>query len=143
LEDALRRLEADFPNRARAVLRYDDGLARRIYASADVLMVPSRYEPCGLAQMIAMRYGAVPVATETGGLADTVRDVDLSRKSTGFLLPEATPKALAFALRRAFARWADRRRWQALQRRGMAEDFSWERPASAYARLYRQLVHFV
>ncbi|HFC09674.1 MAG TPA: glycogen synthase [Chloroflexi bacterium] len=139
-EDALRQLEVGFPDRVRAVLRYDDGLARRIYASADVLMVPSRYEPCGLAQMIAMRYGAVPVATETGGLADTVRDVDLSRRSTGFLLPEATPKALAFALRRAFARWADRRRWQALQRRGMAEDFSWDKPAQAYARLYARLL---
>ena len=139
LEDALRRLEIEFPNRVRAILRYDDGLARRIYAGADMLMVPSRYEPCGLAQMIAMRYGAVPVATETGGLADTVRDVDLHRRSTGFLLPEATPKALAFALRRAFAVFADRRRWQALQRRGMAEDFSWDKPAQAYARLYQQL----
>ncbi len=140
LEDALRRLEADFPNRVRAVLRYDDGLARRIYAGADMLMMPSRYEPCGLAQMIAMRYGAVPVATETGGLADTVRDVDLSRKSTGFLLPEATPKALAFALRRGFAVFANRRRWQALQQRGMAEDFSWQKPAQAYARLYAHLL---
>ncbi len=140
LEDALRRLEADFPNRVRAVLRYDDGLARRIYAGVDMLMMPSRYEPCGVAQMIAMRYGAVPVATETGGLADTVRDVDLSRRSTGFLLPEATPKALAFALRRAFAVFADRRRWQALQRRGMAEDFSWDKPAQVYARLYANLL---
>ncbi len=143
LEEALRRLQADFPGRVRAVLRYDDVLARHIYAGADLLMLPSRYEPCGLAQMIAMRYGAVPVAAETGGLADTVRDADLSRRSTGFLLPEATPKALAFALRRAFAFFADRRRWQALQRRGMAEDFSWERPARAYARLYRRLLNFV
>ncbi len=140
LENALRRLEADFPDRVRAVLRYDDALARRIYAGADVLMMPSRYEPCGLAQMIAMRYGCVPVATETGGLADTVRDLDLHpRHSTGVLFPEATPKALAFALRRALALFPNRRRWQALQRRGMAQDFSWRQPARAYADLYRRL----
>ena len=144
LEDALRRLEADFPRRVRAVLRYDDGLARRIYAGADMLLVPSRYEPCGLVQMIAMRYGAVPIATETGGLADTVRDISLApRRSTGFLFPEATPKALAFALRRAFALFVHPRRWQALQQRGMAQDFSWERPARAYIRLYRRLMDFV
>jgi len=140
LEDALRRLEADFPDQVRAVLRYDDALARRIYAGADVLMMPSRYEPCGLAQMIAMRYGCVPVATETGGLADTVRDLDLHpRRSTGVLFPEATPKALAFALRRALALFPNRRRWQALQRRGMAQDFSWRQPARTYANLYRRL----
>ena len=140
LEASLQRLQADFPQRVRTVLRYDDTLARRIYGGADMLLMPSRYEPCGLAQMIAMRYGAVPVATETGGLADTVRDVGLARRrSTGFLLPEATPKALAFALRRAFAMFPDRRRWQALQRRGMAEDFSWEKPARAYLALYSRL----
>lgn len=140
LEASLQRLQTDFPQRVRTVLRYDDTLARRIYGGADMLLMPSRYEPCGLAQMIAMRYGAVPVATETGGLADTVRDVDLARRrSTGFLLPEATPKALAFALRRAFAVFPDRRRWQALQRRGMAEDFSWEKPARAYLALYSRL----
>ncbi len=141
LEEALRSLEAAFPGRVRAVLRYDDALARRIYAGADMLLVPSRYEPCGLAQMIAMRYGTPPVARETGGLADTVDDVDLRpRRSTGFLFPEASAPSLAFALRRAFALFGHRRRWQALQRRGMAKDFSWHKSAKAYLELYRRLL---
>lgn len=129
-----------FPERVRVVLRFDAGLARRIYAGADMLLMPSRYEPCGLAQMMAMRYGCVPVARETGGLADTVRDYDLHPgRSTGFLFPEASPASLAFAVRRALATFARRRAWRGLQRRGMAQDFSWRRSARAYLALYRRL----
>ncbi len=130
-----------FPDRVRVTLGYDAGLARRIYGGADMLLIPSRYEPCGLVQMMAMRYGCVPVARETGGLADTVLDYDLApRRSTGFLFPEATAKSLAFAVRRALAVFADPRRWQALQRRGMRRDFSWRPSAQAYLQLYQRLL---
>ncbi len=139
---AWQALEERFPDRVRVTLGYDPGLARRIYAGADMLLIPSRYEPCGLVQMMAMRYGCVPVACETGGLADTVLDYDLApRRSTGFLFPEATAKSLAFAVRRALAVFADSRRWQALQRRGMRRDFSWRASAQAYLRLYQSLLH--
>ena len=137
---AWQALAARYPDRVRVVIGYDPGLARRIYAGADMLLIPSRYEPCGLVQMMAMRYGCVPVARETGGLADTVLDFDLyPRRSTGFLFPEATAKSLAFALRRAFALFAAPRRWTALQRRGMRRDFSWRASARAYERLYERL----
>ena len=140
IAQAWQALAERYPQRVKVILGYHPGLARRIYAGADMLLIPSRYEPCGLVQMMAMRYGCVPVAHETGGLADTVLDLDLHpRRSTGFLFPEATVSSLAFALRRAFATFADPRRWRALQRRGMRRDFSWRPSAQAYAQLYRAL----
>ena len=121
--------------------RFDEALARLIYAGADLLLVPSRFEPCGLVQLYAMRYGAVPVAHRTGGLADTIVDADAEPdRGTGFLFDEATPAALDGAVRRAWTAWRDRSRWSNLQRRAMAGDWSWDGPAAAYADLYREAV---
>lgn len=138
-ERAVLELSADLPDRVRAHVTFDERLARRIYAGADLLLIPSRYEPCGMTQMIAMRYGCVPVARETGGLADTVRDLDLSDRPTGVLFPDASDSSLAFALRRAFGWYRRRAGWEALLRTGIAEDFSWHRSARAYLGLYRRL----
>lgn len=139
LESAVLSLAAEESGRVRARIGFDERLARRIYASADLLLVPSRYEPCGMTQMIAMRYGAIPVARETGGLADTVRDLDLADAPTGVLFPEASAPSLAFAIRRALG-WRSRpEKWAALMRTAMAEDSSWERSASAYAELYAEM----
>ena len=139
LERAALGLAASMPDRVRAHVAFDEGLSRRIVAGADVVLVPSRYEPCGTTQMIAMRYGAIPVARETGGLADTVRDLDLSDRPTGVLFPDATASSLAFALRRAFAARQRRASWDALARAGMREDFSWNRAARDYVALYDRL----
>jgi starch synthase len=141
LEDAARRLDQEFPQ-VRAVLRYDRGLARRIYAGSDLILIPSRYEPCGLTQMIAMRYGCVPLARATGGLKDTIQDYQPGHPqgSSGFLFEEPTSQALANTIRRAIMVYKDQRRWQGLQRRGMRKDFSWERSAKKYLELYQQLV---
>ena len=134
LEDGARRLEADFPGRVRAVIDYNAPLGRLIYAGADMFLMPSRYEPCGLAQMIAMRYGCVPLVRATGGLKDTVEE-----GRTGFRFEEATPEALVEALRRALAIYPERAKWRKLQRNGMEQDFSWSRSASQYASLYWSL----
>jgi starch synthase len=139
LESAAAQLQSDFPERVRVRLEYNAVLSHQIFAGADMLLLPSRYEPCGLTQMIAMRYGCVPIAHEVGGLADTVDDVDLKINSTGFLFPQATPESLAFALRRALALFTQPRRWVALQRRGMKRDFSWKSSAGEYLRLYQAL----
>ncbi len=139
IEAALRRLEADFPERVRALLRFDGALSRRIYAGADMLLIPSRYEPCGLTQMIAMRYGCVPVARSTGGLHDTIQDFGKQAKATGFLFKEAESAELAAALRRAIMVFQKKEPWLALQERGMAQDFSWDRSAQQYLELYEQL----
>ena len=134
LEDGARRLEADFPGRLRAVIDYNAPLGRLIYGGADVFLMPSRYEPCGLAQMIAMRYGCVPVVRATGGLKDTVAE-----GQTGFRFEEATSEALVEALRRALATYPEQAEWQKLQRNGMEQDSSWTKSAQQYRTVYHSL----
>jgi starch synthase len=140
LEAAARRLEAEYPDRMRAAIRFDAALSRQIYAGADALLIPSRYEPCGLTQMIAMRYGCVPVARATGGLADTIIDTEPATENTGFLFDDATPEALAEALRRVLKRFKSKKGWQSLQRNGMRQDFSWKRSAQIYLQEYKALL---
>jgi starch synthase len=141
LEEACRQLEKDHPDRVRAAIRFDNGLSRRMYAGADILLLPSRYEPCGLTQMMAMRYGCVPLARATGGLRDTILDATTSKDvGTGFLFEPATATALAETLKRALAVFVDRACWSAIQKRGMRRDFSWENSAIQYVGLYRELL---
>jgi len=141
LEKACLDLQAELPGRVRAAIRFDVNLSRRMYAGADILLMPSRYEPCGLAQMMAMRYGCVPVARATGGLVDTIGDADeVAEGGTGFLFKEATPKAFADTLSRALTAYSNQERWAKLQLNGMARDFSWKRSALDYAKIYQDLM---
>jgi starch synthase len=134
IENAARALQADYPERVRAVIGYDAPLSRLIYGGADMFLMPSRYEPCGLAQMIAMRYGCVPVVHATGGLKDTVQE-----GRTGFLFPLAETGSMLEALRRALSVYANPEQWEFYQRSAMQADFSWPRSAARYADLYREL----
>jgi starch synthase len=132
-------LAAAYPGAVAVRLGFDDGLARRVYAGADALLMPSRYEPCGIAQLIALRYGTVPVARRTGGLADTVRDVPPGGgPGTGFLFDAFTAEACREAVLRAVAVHADPAAWRRLVDQGMAEDFSWGAAAEAYVTCYRK-----
>jgi starch synthase len=116
-----------------------EALVHRIFAGADVVLVPSRYEPCGLVQLYGQRYGALPVARATGGLVDTIVDCDAKLETgTGFLFEDATPEALLGAVERALAA-RTLPRWSALVRRVMKLDRGWERPARRYEQLYRSL----
>lgn len=119
---------------------FDETLAHHIQAGADIFLMPSRFEPCGLAQMHALRYGTLPVVRATGGLADTVHDCDDPAVSpdtaNGFAFGAATSTALLMALRRAAATWHDPPRWRRLQRNAMMGDYGWERPARAYHDVY-------
>jgi starch synthase len=135
VEAALAQREAELPGRFRAVLRFDAALARRVYAGVDVLLVPSRVEPCGLVQLYALRYGAVPVVHAVGGLRDTVRDGE-----TGFLFHEPTAAALVTTVRRALELFRSRREWSRLREAGMTQDWSWTQSAAAYDTLYRALL---
>jgi starch synthase len=138
----LAELAAAWPSRVALIDRFDRRMARRIYAGADVFLMPSRFEPSGQGQMIALRYGTPPVVRLTGGLADTVIDVDAEpERGTGFTFAEASGDAVAEAVLRAVAlRW-DPHAWTALQERGMARDWSWESgPAPAYMAMYRRAV---
>jgi len=134
LEEAAERAFARHPGRVGGRVGYDDGLARRIYAGADALAVPSRFEPCGLAQLIAMRYATVPIARATGGLADTIDD-----GRTGFLFGPATAAGLVAAAGRAHRAHADRRTWDALRTAAAQERFGWARAVASYDALYRSL----
>jgi starch synthase len=139
--EILEGLQSRYSDKMRAFLRYDDPLARRIYAGSDIFLMPSRFEPCGLGQMIAMHYGAVPVVHRTGGLSDTVTDYDQRpKKATGFVLSPLTPKSLTNSLERALDVFRDRDAWTELQKRGMKTDFSWQASAKKYVKLYRQIV---
>ena len=139
LELAAKGFADDYPQ-VSTVLAFDPALARRIYGGSDLLLIPSRYEPCGLTQMIGMRYGCVPLARATGGLKDTIIDYHTNQtNSTGFLFKEANPHALSLAIRRALDVYRDQRRWRGLQRRGMKTDFSWEKSAREYLNLYKEL----
>lgn len=152
IEAAARAFEEKYPQRVRVMITFDAPLARRIYAGADALLIPSRYEPCGLTQMIAMRYGNVPIARATGGLRDTITDYREAvedntsgqrlerRQSTGFLYHDSSSGALAEAIQRALGIYADQRRWRGLQIRGMKQDFSWEKSAQQYLALYKSIL---
>jgi starch synthase len=140
IEDLARTFATRFSDRARAELRFDATLARRVYGGADMLFVPSRYEPCGLSQMIAMRYGAVPIVRATGGLKDTVRDAGQGGSGTGFVFEDASPEALATAMRRALETYADPAVWGPIQLAGMAADNSWDVSAEAYFDLYQEML---
>ncbi len=139
IESACRSLQAQFPDRVRAAIRFDTRLSRRMYAGGDILLMPSRYEPCGLAQMIGMRYGCVPLARSTGGLRDTIFDGAKDRPNNGFLFEEVKAEALTQAMLRSFDRYKDREAWHQLQVNGMTQDFSWEKSAVQYANLYFDL----
>ncbi len=128
------RLSAAHRDRIGVVIGFDESVAHLIEAGADMFLMPSRFEPCGLNQMYSLRYGTVPIVRAVGGLADTV-----PRRHTGFVVPEHSPVALLGAIRRALAAYADRARWRALQAAGMAEDHSWDRSAEEYVKIYDRL----
>jgi starch synthase len=132
------------PERVSVTIRHDEGLAHLIQAGADALVVPSRFEPCGLAQLCALRYGTVPIVSRVGGLEDTVVDAaDLAvtgGRQTGFKFGPVTTENLAGVLQRACATFHDVAAWRRIQRNGMSTDVSWRNPASRYADLYGKLV---
>jgi starch synthase len=140
-QEMFERVQARFPGGMRACFKFDAVLARRIYAGADMFLMPSAVEPCGLGQMIAMRYGCVPVVRATGGLADTVADYTAKRgRGTGFAFADYTPEACQDALRRALKVYDDKKAWRRLQERSMAVDFSWSVSAQEYVKLYRRAI---
>jgi starch synthase len=141
LTAAARQAMHDHPRRVSFHEGYDDGLGHRIFAGCDVVLVPSRFEPCGLTQMQAMRYGAMPIVTDVGGLHDTVVDADRDRlHGTGFVARHVDPVALLDAVHRAARAWRNRPRREAIQRRGMTHDWSWAGPAEQFVDLYDELL---
>ena len=150
-QDMWRALAARYPDRIGARIGFDESLAHQIEGGADIFLMPSRFEPCGLNQMYSMRYGTVPVVHGVGGLADTV--VDSARAApkpgggeprgtrfTGVVFEDYTPAALLEALRRALTMFGDPDTWRALQTAGMRQNFSWDRSAQEYVKIYERLL---
>ena len=132
-EELFRKLKADFPEKVAVEFGFNDPMAHRIEAGADIFLMPSRYEPCGLNQIYSLKYGTVPVVHATGGLDDTIDE------STGFKFADYNGSALLAAVRDACQAWEDREAWTSRMVRGMQEDFSWDPSARAYSELYGRL----
>ncbi|MDL2315898.1 glycogen synthase GlgA [Desulfovibrio sp. OttesenSCG-928-A18] len=138
-EARLMDLMEDYRGRLAAVIGYTEDLAHRMQAASDIFLMPSRYEPCGLTQMYALRYGAPPVATAVGGLRDTIVPWP-SDESTGFIFTESEPMAFLAAIREAVALWTEKPEyWQSMMRRAMNQAFTWENACKQYAEIYRRI----
>ncbi|MCM8790760.1 MAG: glycogen synthase GlgA [Candidatus Omnitrophica bacterium] len=137
----LEKMARAHPRNASINLRFDMLPAGKIYAASDIFLIPSRYEPCGLNQMIGFKYGAIPVARKTGGLKDTIHEFDpKTRKGSGFLFVDYKPEALLDAINKALATYQRRELWRALVKNVMELDFSWKVSAREYIRLYQKIV---
>ena len=144
LETAFIAAAASHPEHIGVRIGYNEALAHLLQGGADAIVIPSRFEPCGLTQLYGLRYGCVPVAARTGGLADTIIDANeaalAAGVATGFLFDDVTPDGLAGAIQRAISLFGDREAWRVLQKRGMKADFSWKRSGRYYADLYKRLM---
>lgn len=139
--DLLSDWQRQYPDKLKVYLTFNDALAHRISAGADMFLMPSRYEPCGLNQMYSLKYGTVPIVRRTGGLADTVQNYDSSAKTgTGFVFDEYDGDAMISAIKRAIAVFPKKRLWNQIIKAGMESDFSWSVAATKYESLYREVV---
>jgi starch synthase len=141
-EDLFRRLVRQYPGRFAAKFGYDNELAHKIEAGADMFLMPSRYEPCGLNQIYSLKYGTVPIVRATGGLDDTIEPWDTrTGKGSGFKFSDYTGEALLATIKQALVAYQDPSSWQTLMRNGMSRDFSWGASAREYGKIYERARH--
>jgi len=138
-EEMFQRLNKQFPNKIAVKIAYDNAIAHKIEAGADMFLLPSRYEPCGLNQIYSLKYGTVPIVRATGGLDDTIEPWDArTGKGTGFKFTDYTGEALLATIKQALLAYRDPSSWQTLMRNGMSRDFSWGASAREYGKIYER-----
>ncbi len=137
-EQLTRQLEQDFPRQVRVINRFEAACSHQLYAGGDMFLMPSLYEPCGTSQMIAMRYGCIPIAHAVGGLVDSIQDEEEQR--TGFLFSDATVKGFLDKLIMALRRYQKSKEWVIIQKRAMQQDFSWKKSARKYLEVYESIL---
>jgi starch synthase len=141
-EEMFQRLHRQFPNKIAVKVAFDNSIAHKIEAGADMFLMPSRYEPCGLNQIYSLKYGTVPIVRATGGLDDTIEPWDArTGKGTGFKFSEYTGEALLATVKQALLAYRDPSSWQTLMRNGMNRDFSWGASAREYVKVYERARH--
>lgn len=141
IQAQLLELQEQYPDQLRVFVEFSDDLAHEIQAGVDMTLMPSRYEPCGLNQLYALKYGTIPIVRAVGGLADTVIDYRDSKTGTGFVFEKYTSKAMLKAVDRAVNLFARRQDWKRLMKTGMSCDFSWSASAAKYETLFESLTH--
>ena len=140
-ETQLWQMASKFTGRMSVQLLYNDALARRIYAGCDVFIMPSKFEPCGISQILAMRYGCIPIVRRTGGLVDTVSHHDpVNEAGTGYCFDRYEPLDLFTSMVRAWEGFQYKEKWQELQQRAMSQDFSWIKSALEYIKMYKEVI---
>jgi starch synthase len=138
-EEMFQRLNRQFPNKIAAKVAFDNAIAHKIEAGADMFLMPSRYEPCGLNQIYSLKYGTVPIVRATGGLDDTIEPWDArTGKGTGFKFTDYTGEALLMTIKQALLDYQDPSSWRILMRNGMVRDFSWGASAREYGKVYER-----
>jgi starch synthase len=140
IEEQLLELQSQYPETLSLMIEYDNQIAHLIEAGADIFLMPSRYEPCGLNQMYSLRYGTIPLVRSTGGLTDTIRDATASAEGTGFMFDTADAATLWETCQRAMTAFHNETLWDQMIRRAMNEDFSWNRSAMKYQQLYTEIL---
>jgi starch synthase len=138
-EQLLTEMATRYPDKVRVQVKYDNVIAHKIEAGADIFLMPSRYEPSGLNQMYSLKYGTIPVVRATGGLEDTIDEQPFGG-GNGFKFWGYDPNDLLSALERALGTFKNKDEWTRMMRRGMAQDFSWEKPAHEYVRVYERVI---
>jgi starch synthase len=141
IEDSFRYFENKYPNKVRANIMFSNELAHKIYAASDLYIMPSKFEPCGLSQLIALRYGAIPIVRETGGLKDTIESYNIyDGTGNGFSFKNYNAHELLFAIQRALSLYEKKEKWHELTYRGMISNNSWEKSAKKYIDIYNKLL---
>lgn len=139
-ENMVSRVESQYPNKFRAILQFSSDLASKLYAASDLFLMPSKFEPCGLSQMIAMAYGSVPVVRETGGLKDTVEPFNpVEKTGVGFTFKTYNSYDMLDAVWRAYGTFFDKENWKAVVSNGMKKNFGWEVSAKKYLDIYNSI----